>query len=246
MGIFGVLYEGDTDFNHYQIADTLYQGRPARVLYSGNNDAAQSGVARDGKPELLFDYNQRFMEIIRGTAPDSVLLLGGGAFTLPTAVLTELPQIRMDIVELDDGLLELARQYFDFQPNDRTRVFIDDGVHFLRTHNEKYDLIIVDVFSHASIPESFQTLAFVQNLKQCVGKKGRVAMNIIASLDGVRSLVLRRIHEAMQATFPEVRVFAATRHLSPWISQNYIIVAGNNGTDDVAGYLMSDPVQLTA
>jgi spermidine synthase len=243
MGLFGVVYEGDTDFNHYQVADTLYQGRPARVLYSGNNDAAQSGIPRDGKPELLFDYNQRFFEIVQGMQPKQMLLLGGGALTLPAAVMREFPELDIDVVELDDGLVAIAEQYFDFQPSDRMRVHIEDGRRFLRMHDTKYDLIIVDVFSHASIPEAFQSIEFVRSLKDHVNKKGLVAMNVIASLEGVRSLVLQRIHEAMQATFPNVQIFAATRNLSPWISQNFIIVA-SPGAQDVAPYVMSEPVQL--
>lgn len=238
-----MLYEGDTEFGHYQVADTMYMGRPARVLYSGNNDAAQSGMAKDGKDTLLFDYNQRLLELIRGLKPKTILILGGGAFTLPAALMEEFPELSIDVVELDEGLFDIAQKYFDFQPSDHVQVHIGDGRRFLTTSEQTYDMIVVDVFSHASIPESFQSLEFVTSLRHHLHKKGVVAMNVIASLQGRRSTVLRRIHEAMQATFPRVEVFPANRDLSSWISQNYLLVA-QHGAYDVATHLAYAPVQL--
>lgn len=243
MGFFGVLYETNTEFGHYQVADTMYMGRPARVLYSGNNDAAQSGVAKDGKDTLLFDYNQRFLELIRGVRPKRILILGGGAFTLPAALMHEFPEMDIDVVELDEGLFDIAQKYFDFQPNSHVQVHIGDGRRFLMTNQRSYDMIVVDVFSHASIPESFQTLEFVASLRRCLNKKGVAAMNVIASMEGKRSTVLRRIHEAMQATFVYVEIFPANRTISSWIAQNYIVVAGH-GDHDAALYLTYNPVEL--
>src|SRR6476469_4412698 len=96
----GILVEGDTQHGHYVVADTIYSGRPARVLYSGNHQAAQSGVAKDDNPDLLFDYNQRFIELVRGLLPKKILLIGGGALSLPKALLEEFPEVSLDVVEL--------------------------------------------------------------------------------------------------------------------------------------------------
>lgn len=238
-----MLYEGDTAFGHYQVADTMYMGRPARVLYSGNNDAAQSGVARDGKEALLFDYNQRFLEMIRGIKPANMLLLGGGACTLPTAIIAEFPNMDIDVVELDEGLIDIARKYFDFRPSNHVRLHIGDGRRFLECTELGYDMIVIDVFTHATIPDAFQTCEFAQSVRHSLNKNGVAAMNIIASLQGVRSNVIRRIYEVMQAAFPQVEIFPANRDLSPWISQNYILVA-QQGLHDTASYLTYSSVEL--
>lgn len=231
MALFGVLYDGDTKFNHYRVADTMYCGRPARVLYSGSNEAAQSGVARDGKEELLFDYNQRFLELIRGVRPGSLLILGGGAFTLPAAVRAEFPEVLIDIVEIDDALPGIASRYFGFEPDERTRIFIDDARHYIDTATATYDVIIVDVFTHSTIPDAFQTPEFGWGVKKCLNRKGLVAMNIVASLYGRRAAPLYRIQEVMQATFLDVAIFAADRSLSPWTVQNYDLTAQDHSRD---------------
>jgi hypothetical protein len=187
MGFFGVVYEGDTEYGHYQVADTVYAGRPARVLYSGNNDAAQSGIAKDNDETLLFDYNQRFLEIFRGVRPSNILILGGGAFTLPIALMKEFPNLIIDVVELDPDLLDIAEKYFEFTPSSNVRVHISDGRRYLDNHQQKYDMIVVDVFSHDAIPDAFQSSDFITSVAQH-GKKCNVFhKQIIAPITQLRS-----------------------------------------------------------
>jgi hypothetical protein len=56
------LHKFQTPYGSYKVVDTIYNGRPARMLYGAKN-SPQSGIAFDDSPELLFDYNQRFLEI---------------------------------------------------------------------------------------------------------------------------------------------------------------------------------------
>src|SRR5205085_7261391 len=107
-----VVWEGNTALGRYQVIDTVYDGRPARVLYSGDAQAAQSGIATDHRPELLFDYNQRFLELAEGLNPSTVLIIGGGAGTLATALLNMKTITKIDIVEPDSMLTEFAYKYF--------------------------------------------------------------------------------------------------------------------------------------
>ena len=217
--------EYDTEFNHYQIADTYYGGRPARLLYSGN--AALSGMALDDLAEPLFDYNQRFRELVCILRPRRLLLLGGGAFTLPTILMRELPSLRLDVVELDGMLVDIAERYFAFQPNAHTTVYVGDGCQFLERTDQVYDVILSDVFMNAAIPPAFQTLAMAQGLRRCLGSEGVAAMNVIGSLKGWHGRVLRRVHAKLQATFREVRIFPAGRSVTSWLPQNYILTAQN-------------------
>jgi spermidine synthase len=226
-----ILFEGDTEFNHYEVADTIYGGRPARVLYSGNHEAAQSGIARDDNPDLLFDYNQRFMELIRGLRPKSLLLIGGGAFTLPIALMKEFPDMAVDVVELDGGLVDIARDYFDFRPSPNIQVHIGGGRQFIDSTGNKYDLLLVDVFTNASLPSSFQTLEAAQSLKSRLNKNGVLAVNIISALRGRQAGVLDRLYETLQATFPEVKIFPASYGQTPWLRQNFIMTAQTANRD---------------
>ena len=218
----------DTQYGHYEVADTIYSGRRARVLYSGAHQAAQSGLALDGKPELLFDYNERFMELCRGLLPKKLLLLGGGACTLPKALQEEFPDLIMDVVELDAQLLEIAQQHFDFHPNASTRLHVADMREFLSRTDETYDVIILDVYTHAQIPRQAQTVELAAELAQHLSENGAIAMNVISGFIGRASEQLRRQTAALKESFTVVEVFPASRGLSMWLGQNFVVTATHN------------------
>jgi spermidine synthase len=220
-----ILFEGDTKHNHYQVVDTIYSGRPARVLYSGQRSAAQSGIARDNKSDLLFDYNQRFLELIRGVRPQSLLLIGGGAFTLPTKLMEEFPNLSIDVVELDGELVAIAQKYFGFSQNEHVHAHVEDGLAFIAHTKDRYDTIVVDVFTNTDIPHSFLDPNVATSLRHCLRPDGIVACNIIASLKGHYSQTLLRLQAALQSSFRQVDIYPASYGLSPWEAQNFVIVA---------------------
>lgn len=236
-----MLWEGDTEYGHYQVIDTTYDGRPARVLYSGNRQAAQSGVATDEKPDLLFDYNQRMFELVTNLPPKRLLLIGGGVCTLPVALLAALPDIQIDVVELDDGLTQLAHRFFGLQETPRLRIFHTDGRTFLNEHADIYDIILVDAFTHTKIPRDLKTLEAVQAFCSHLRPEGIVAMNVISGYHGVSSHVLRELYAAFCQVFANIDIFLASRGYSLWLPQNFVLTA-QKGTD----YPLKDYVRYSA
>jgi predicted membrane-bound spermidine synthase len=245
MAIFAVLFEGEGELGDYQVVDCMYGGRPARVLYSGNRLAAQSGMARDGKSELLFDYNQRFLELVRGVLPKRLLLIGGGAFTLPKALMDEFPRLSIDVVEPDAKLLDIAQAYFDFKPSKRTRIYHDNGRNFLTNSTAAYDVIIIDAFENTEIPLSLQTAEAARSLRQHLRPRGIVAINVIAVYSGERSRVLRRVTAAFQDAFTEVQIFPASPSFSLWTPQNFICV-GHDGKQAIEPFMRYAAEELPA
>jgi spermidine synthase len=220
-----ILWEGDTANGHYQVIDTPYDGRPARVLYSGDRQAAQSGIAKDGKPDLLFDYNQRMFELVTNLVPEKLLLIGGGVSTLPKALLEVLPEIHIDVVEPDGGLTKLAYEYFELPVDERLRIFHTDGRSFLRQQSERYDVILLDAFTHTTIPKELKTLeafgAYAKHLK----REGVFAMNVISGYHGESALTLKQLYAAACQTFDSVDIFLASRGYSLWLPQNFVLTA---------------------
>jgi spermidine synthase len=236
-----ILFEGDTQFGHYKVVDTIYDGRKARVLYSGDYQAAQSGVAQDGQSDLLFDYNQRLMEIISAIEPAHVLLVGGGAFTFPKVLAEDYPDMQIDIVELDAGLLPIAKDYFDFLPSKQVRVHTGDGREYIDTTKQTYDVIIVDAFHNSMTPRSLQTADAVKSFARCLKPGGVVAVNAIASYYGLRSAALRRQVANLQTQFRTIDIFPASYGQSLWLPQNFVLIA-HAGDRDFAPYVRFAPV----
>lgn len=238
-----VLWEGGTAYGHYQVVDTLYDNRPARVLYSGQQQAAQSGIAKDDKPDLLFDYNQRMFELATNLVPKKLLLIGGGVSTLPSALLHALPEVHIDVVELDAGLTELAYKYFDLPVDERLRIFHADGRAYLRESSERYDMILVDVFVHTQIPKSFKTIQAFQALHKHLQPEGVMAMNVISGYHGASSHVLRNVYAAVCQVFGTVDIFLASRGYSLWLPQNFVLVAQKGTNLPLQDYIRHEAVQ---
>lgn len=238
-----ILWEGDTAYGHYQVVDTLYDNRPARVLYSGDAQAAQSGVAIDDKSDLLFDYNQRMFELVTNLKPKKLLLIGGGTSTLPKALMTALPQSRIDVVEPDADLTKLAYHYFDLPVDERLRIFHTDGRSFLRDKHERYDVVLVDAFVHTSIPDSLKTVEFFRETTAHLAEKGVLAMNIISGYYGPSASTLRHIYAATCQVFDAVDIFYASRGYSLWLPQNFVLVGQKGQVINPGDYMRYEAVQ---
>lgn len=238
-----VLWEGNTAHGHYQVVETLYDSRPARVLYSGERQAAQSGVAKDGKPDLLFDYNQRMFELATSLAPESVLIIGGGVGTLAKALLEALPDVRVDIVEPDNGLSDLAYRFFDLPIDERLRIFNTDGRSFLRGHFGRYDLVLLDAFTHTTIPKELKTVEAFEAYQKHVKPGGVFAANVISGYYGPSANTLRTMYAAALQAFDTVDIYLASRGYSLWLPQNFVLAAQKQNNLPLKDYVRHEAVK---
>jgi len=221
----GYIFAAESNYGSYRVADVTYSGRPARVLYSGDGLAAQSGVALDGSSDMLFDYNQRLLELVRGMQPRCLLLIGGGACTLPRVLSDEFPTLWQDIVEQDQLMLDIAVRYFDFKQTRPIRTHITDGREFLNEAVQQYDLVIIDAFDHAVVPVPLRTVEAMQATNHALRPGGVLAINYIAAYYGRRAASLKSTLAAMQAAFPSVSLYPASTGFSLWTPQNFILTA---------------------
>lgn len=238
-----IIWEGNTGMGYYQVVDTLYDGRPARVLYSGERQAAQSGLAKDSNPDLLFDYNQRMFELVTSLVPRTLLLIGGAVGTLPKALLEALPDIRIDMVEPDAGLTEIGYKFFDLPVDDRLQIFHTDGRSFLNEHATRYDMVLVDAFVHTTIPTDLKTLDAFRAYGKHLNRRGILTVNVISGYYGPGARVLREMCAAAFTAFDTVDVFLASRDYSLWLPQNFILTAQKGGDLPLKDYMRYEAVK---
>ncbi len=237
-----VLFDGSSEFGDYQVAETIHNGRKSRVLYSGGK-APQSGIALDDEPELLFNYNQRFLEIAESIKPKSVLLIGGGAFTLPKAIIERFPDTNIDVVEIDVLLPKLAKEYFDLPASRRLKITVGDGREYLDKNQNVYDLIIVDAFSEHDIPLSLINIEAVKLYHQSLTKKGVIAINFIAKYDTYQVTLAHQLTATFKTAFNTVEVYPADTRHKKRSRQNLVLIASRQDRLSL-DYLHSVPVGL--
>lgn len=218
-----VLFEGAGSHGHYSIVERSHNDRPARLLLSGKA-APQSGLALDDDPELLFDYNQRLFEVAMSLEPASVLAIGGGAFTLPKALIERFGKMRVDVVEIDTLLPELARTHFALPDDPRLSVITQDGRDYIDTHDGCYDLIVVDAFSEYDIPRSLISAQAAAQYARLLTPGGTLVFNIISTYYGRPSLA-HQLLATFEHEFTSVELYPADTHDSKHMEQNLLVVA---------------------
>ena len=148
-------------------------------------DTSQSCMDRDDPFRLVFNYTRMMMAtVLVNPEPRSILIVGLGGGTLPTAFNDMYPDAEITSVEIDPAVAKVARKYFDFKESERNRVVIKDArLHIKRQalKNKKYDLIILDAFGSDYIPEHLTTVEFLEEVKQVLSPQGVLASNTFST-----------------------------------------------------------------
>jgi len=114
--------------------------------------------------------------------PKKILIIGLGGASAPKALNILAPNAKIDIVEINPAIPPIVEEYFDYKFNDTNRIFIEDGVEYVKNSAaDRYDMVFMDAFSAEYIPDGFLTHEFMNNVKRILTKNGVVAMNTLVS-----------------------------------------------------------------
>jgi spermidine synthase len=218
-----VVFKQDGLYEQITVRDTALHNRPARLLLQDLNPS--SGMYRDDG-SMAFDYT-RYFELYRLFTPrlERVLAIGGGAYSVPAALLQQLPELTVDVAEIEPLLLPVARQHFGLAQNPRLHNHVIDGRRFLHDTPYRYDLIFSDVYhSFAATPPQFISREFFELTHARLNDGGVLIANFYGSLaPSTRPLILS-VLRSLQTVFPQVYVYAVTDPNSETL-QNFIFVA---------------------
>lgn len=205
LSTFGIDTKGvmsiDTASAHYEVVDFVYDNTQVRGLLTGPTDV-QSAVRLDNPSELVFWYTNTLAELTLSMQPKSVLVLGGGTFTLPEYLAAKLPEATVDVVEIDPKLEDIAREYFNFKGETNLNLIFEDARTFVEQTDKTYDVVITDVYNEGAIPFSLATREYGIAVAKLVNPKGIVLANIIGGLVGPCRSVLDAINNAYAQGLP--------------------------------------------
>lgn len=123
----------------------------ADTVVEVNNIFHQSMAPLDHK-----EYFYQWPYAVFGDTFEDVLIIGAGSGTDVTAALRHGAR-SVDAVEIDPVILRLGKAHHPDRPFDdpRLRIINDDGRHFLRTTNKKYDLIVYALIDSLTLQSGF-------------------------------------------------------------------------------------------
>ena len=219
------FWDVDTKYNRVWIRDGIdaVSGRPVRTLSTGAR-YIQSAMFLDGD-DLFAEYTKFFnLADYSNQNINNALMIGGGAYSYPKDFLSRHKDAEMDVAEIDPGLTELARKFFNLKDSPQMEVFHQDGRVFLDRTNEKYDAIFIDAFA-SSIPFHLTTEEFVAEVFNRLNEGGVVAMNIVASIEGDTGRFLRAEYATYKLFSDFVYVFPVQYPKDGDKIQNIVLVA---------------------
>lgn len=217
-----ILYQTNSFYGQIKVVETkhlralLVNGSPQNHLEAGKDFPNFTHKIR---------YQSYFASLLMlRPGIDKVMMIGMGAGSL--ASFFSRHGVRTDIIEIDPKMEFVAKEYFNFKP-EQSRIIFGDGrrkIRQLHQDGESYDAIILDAFATYELPEHFYTLEMFQEAKAVLESDGVVAINMGGIVRGEASRVPASVLKTLQAVFKYVKAY----HVDAWDKVNNIVLLASS------------------
>ncbi len=223
----------DTPSSNYEVHTGNRNGEPIRYLTTGPG-GAQSGIYIHRTNDLPFWYTRQIVQLTAQIPnKQNILILGGGAFTIPEYLARQYPKSSVDVVEIDPSLKKIAEQYFDYQALSNITAIDGDARTYINTASKQYDVVIIDVYSDVSVPFSLLTKEYAEKLNMVLAKKGTIIVNAIAAESGLCRQLLRAIDATYRSVASEATI--SRESSSAWGQRGNLVLTYSKDTVPFVG-----------
>jgi len=226
----GVVYVRDGVYQKITIYEGAFVGRPARFLLLDRSESGATFLDSRDPTDLVYDYT-KYHSLYKIFAPQlqRALVLGGGSYSVPKALLKEAPGVEVDVAEIEPSLFDLAKQYFGVTESPRLHNHVQDGRRFLQETASTYDLIFGDVYySYFSVPPQFTTHEFFTLARARLNRDGVFIANMIGDLSRRQPSLIMAELRTFRDVFPNSYFFAVESPEKTALIQNITLVGYNS------------------
>jgi MFS family permease len=203
------------------------------------DDLRHSYVDLDDPTYIEFRYLQGVVDAIdtlstAGTPLDA-LHVGGGGFTLPQWIEATRPGSRSVVLELDEGIVDVARDRLGLETGPDLQVDVGDARLGIADQTDgTYDFVMGDAFGGRSVPWHLTTVEFVREVDRVLRDDGFYAVNVI---DGPARRFVRAEAATLRDVFDHVVLVSTPGALEGQTSANFVLVGSKRPIDaaDLAG-----------
>ncbi len=218
-----IVYNEQGWYDSITIYDSEFYGVEARFLQQATDASSAMYLQSD---ELVYDYTKYYQVYKLVTKhPEHALVIGGGAYSVPKALLQDDPNVIVDVAEIEPELFALGQKYFRVPNDPRLINHGEDGRRLLNDTDKKYNLIFSDAF-HFSIPAHLTTQEFFRLSKNKLKSEGIFVANVVGSLSEKNPSFLFSEIKTFKSVFPNSYFFAVDS-LESGELQNIIMVGYN-------------------
>ena len=164
------IFTGKSNFQRIEIFDTKEQGKI---------------LALDGRVQISTKYEFIYHEMLVHPAffyhpkPEKVLIIGGGDGGVLKEVVKH-PVKEIFLVEIDKKVIELSKKYLPSVSNGafndkRLKIFIKDGVKFIKKYNNYFDIVINDSTDPEASSKVLWKISFYKDILRALKESGIAA-----------------------------------------------------------------------
>ncbi|MBW3574018.1 MAG: fused MFS/spermidine synthase [Actinobacteria bacterium] len=175
---------------------------------------------------LEFRYVRLFADVVAAERPQGrpvdALHLGGGGFTFPRYLAATRPGTTNVVLELDAGLVDLARDRLGLRTGPDLRVEVGDARTALAVQPaDAFDVVVGDAFGGLSVPWHLATVEVAEEVSRLLRPDGIYVANVI---DGGPNRLVRAETATLAQVFDHVAVIAPPLGTGP-APANHVLVA---------------------
>jgi spermidine synthase len=209
------LYSGQSEFQRIDVFDSKEFGRFLTL---------DGFIMLTEKDEYI--YHEMIVHVPMAVHPMAkrILVIGAGDGGV-LRELTKYQQIeQIDLVEIDELVVEVSKKYLPQTScgfsDERVRFFYQDGLKFVRRHENEYDLIIVDSTDPFGPGEGLFTKEFYGNCFKALKEDGMMVNQHESAFYAEDAIAMQRAHKRIVNSFPVSRVYQA--HIPTYPSGHWL------------------------
>ena len=248
----------DTQYGRVLVYNRKRGNDNIRILEIDSGYESLSYTDEDKIYELASDYTKYYDLMFKANIDiNNTLLIGGGGYSYPKYYIIHFEDKKMDVVEIDEGVTQIARKYFfldkliedyNLEENNRLNLINEDGRVYINNNTKKYDAILNDAFSGETPVETLTTIEAIQNIKKSLNENGMYLTNVISSLEGEKSRFLKAEVNTLKQEFRNVYVIPTSVMDDKTQTANIMVIATDDDIDFENAYELNiapDEIILT-
>ena len=168
----------------------------------------QSCIDLQAPWELQLAYTQWMVTaLLLHPCPEKFLLFGLGGCALPHFLLHHHPAARIDVVEKEAQVIQLAHSYFQLPTSDTLRIINQDAVDFLDTTDTSgYHIAFLDIFGPGAMAPALFAADLYRSILARLAPDGVLAVNLWNGDKALYNQALQAVREASDGQVLQMQV----------------------------------------
>jgi spermidine synthase len=197
-----VLFRSDTQYHRITVTED------EEVRHLRFDRSHQSAVYVDDEYESAIRYPD-YLHLSLAANPDAkrTLVLGLGGGTLVKRMWRDYDPMRIDAVEIDPEVIDVAYTYFALPEDPRITVAEEDARRYVQRTDRTYGIVVIDAYYADGLPFHLTTREFFEEVDAVLEPDGVVAYNVISAVEGEPSELFRSLYRTAGTVWEHLWAF---------------------------------------